>query len=312
MKSQDLHTVWCNISGETAGEIWDWSLAGVKGLNKIGQLNATLEDPRLRSHAQSFFLSTTGQGPWRDVALCATCRRFRRQARTCRPMPWCCGSSAERPHSTVTWRLWSIATRSTTQLSTESNENMSDRHQRSCAKEWARTQEGWVKPGRTGADRKPILSTQPIMEDQGIFHVKERVCSSATASRVSKEFVPLPKYPPGFLVGEVKTNKQQTSIMLLSYRRMFAESKRKLRKTVSKLTFRSLAVFAVVSDPDFQQRHNVSLGLVLRQTKVLRNGHPVPTEKQWEKPLWSSGDALGSPLIGWNVSRPTPLQSLTD
>ena len=33
MKSQVLHTVWCNISGEAAGEIWHWSLLGVKGLN---------------------------------------------------------------------------------------------------------------------------------------------------------------------------------------------------------------------------------------------------------------------------------------
>ena len=32
MKSQVLHTVWCNISGEAAGEIWNWSLLGVKGL----------------------------------------------------------------------------------------------------------------------------------------------------------------------------------------------------------------------------------------------------------------------------------------
>ena len=33
MKNQVLHTVWCNISGEAAGEIWHWSLLGVKGLN---------------------------------------------------------------------------------------------------------------------------------------------------------------------------------------------------------------------------------------------------------------------------------------
>ena len=26
------HTVWCNISGEAVGEIWNWSLLGVKGL----------------------------------------------------------------------------------------------------------------------------------------------------------------------------------------------------------------------------------------------------------------------------------------
>ena len=32
MKSQVLHTVWCNISGEAAGEIWTWSLLGVEGL----------------------------------------------------------------------------------------------------------------------------------------------------------------------------------------------------------------------------------------------------------------------------------------
>ena len=33
MKSQVLHTVWCYISGEAAGEIWTWSLLGAeKGL----------------------------------------------------------------------------------------------------------------------------------------------------------------------------------------------------------------------------------------------------------------------------------------
>ena len=32
MKSQDRHTVWCFVSGEAAGEIWTWSLLGVKGL----------------------------------------------------------------------------------------------------------------------------------------------------------------------------------------------------------------------------------------------------------------------------------------
>ena len=35
MKSQVLHTVWCNIAGEAAGEIWNWSLLGVKGLTWI-------------------------------------------------------------------------------------------------------------------------------------------------------------------------------------------------------------------------------------------------------------------------------------
>ena len=30
MKSHVLHTVWCNITGEAAGEIWTWSLLGRK------------------------------------------------------------------------------------------------------------------------------------------------------------------------------------------------------------------------------------------------------------------------------------------
>ena len=32
MKSQVLLTVWCSISGGAGGEIWHWSLSGVKGL----------------------------------------------------------------------------------------------------------------------------------------------------------------------------------------------------------------------------------------------------------------------------------------
>ena len=36
MKSQVLHTVWCYISGKVAGEIWNWSLLGVKELHKLG------------------------------------------------------------------------------------------------------------------------------------------------------------------------------------------------------------------------------------------------------------------------------------
>ena len=35
-KSQVLiHTVWCNITVEATGEIWTWSLLGVKGLNNL-------------------------------------------------------------------------------------------------------------------------------------------------------------------------------------------------------------------------------------------------------------------------------------
>ena len=35
MKTQVPHTVWCNISGEAAGEIWDWSLPWVKGFKVL-------------------------------------------------------------------------------------------------------------------------------------------------------------------------------------------------------------------------------------------------------------------------------------
>ena len=35
MKSQVLHTVWCNMTGEATGEIWTWSLLGVKVLSEI-------------------------------------------------------------------------------------------------------------------------------------------------------------------------------------------------------------------------------------------------------------------------------------
>ena len=37
MKSQIPHTVRCNITGEAAGEIWHWSLLGVKGLITISK-----------------------------------------------------------------------------------------------------------------------------------------------------------------------------------------------------------------------------------------------------------------------------------
>ena len=42
MKSQVLHTVWCYISGEAAGEIWHWSLLGVKGFVIISNAVAVI------------------------------------------------------------------------------------------------------------------------------------------------------------------------------------------------------------------------------------------------------------------------------
>ena len=38
MKSQILLTVWCNISGGAGGEIWHWSLSGVKGLTTFWEV----------------------------------------------------------------------------------------------------------------------------------------------------------------------------------------------------------------------------------------------------------------------------------
>ena len=45
MKGQVLHTVWDNISGEAAGEIWNWSLLGAKGLtSNIASSNNPLKN----------------------------------------------------------------------------------------------------------------------------------------------------------------------------------------------------------------------------------------------------------------------------
>ena len=42
MKTQVLHTVWCIISGEAAGEIWNWSLMGVKWLTNTSTVKPVL------------------------------------------------------------------------------------------------------------------------------------------------------------------------------------------------------------------------------------------------------------------------------
>ena len=54
MKSQVLHTVWCNIFNETAGEIWSWSLLGVKGLNDF---STSCHIRISEEHANSLLLS---------------------------------------------------------------------------------------------------------------------------------------------------------------------------------------------------------------------------------------------------------------
>ena len=54
MQSQVLHTVWCNISGEAAGEIWHWSLLGVKGL-----INAAYYEIKCQLHPSPRFPYST-------------------------------------------------------------------------------------------------------------------------------------------------------------------------------------------------------------------------------------------------------------
>ena len=44
MKSQVLHTVWCNISGDAVGEIWNWSFLGMKRLTSSTHTNLTILD----------------------------------------------------------------------------------------------------------------------------------------------------------------------------------------------------------------------------------------------------------------------------
>ena len=41
MKNHVLHTVWYNISGEAAGEIWRWSHFGVNGKTELFSLDLT-------------------------------------------------------------------------------------------------------------------------------------------------------------------------------------------------------------------------------------------------------------------------------
>ena len=80
MKSQVLHTVWCHISGEAAGEFWHWSLSGVKGLTqhkalaKWGHTVATTLRPAM--------LAVRGKMQQHCCVLCGHKKCFRRFSET--------------------------------------------------------------------------------------------------------------------------------------------------------------------------------------------------------------------------------------
>ena len=69
MKSQVLHTVWCNIYGEAAGENWHWSLFGVKGISAVGYCVYSINRcPRISTAPES----RKGR-PWMSAAPMVRC-----------------------------------------------------------------------------------------------------------------------------------------------------------------------------------------------------------------------------------------------
>ena len=59
MKSQILHTVWYNIFGEAAEEIWNWSPLGEKGLTLSLPRVINLKFP-LQPH-QKYYITQYGE-----------------------------------------------------------------------------------------------------------------------------------------------------------------------------------------------------------------------------------------------------------
>ena len=68
MKSQVLHTVWCYISGEAAGEISYWSLLGMKGLTSglgiFNDLRVGICANRGKARNHSGWLLNTARSVW--------------------------------------------------------------------------------------------------------------------------------------------------------------------------------------------------------------------------------------------------------
>ena len=76
MKNQALLTVWCNISGGAGGEIWHWSLSGVKGL-------ISAKYSRGRQRLENLKRESARKGTWESACLSATLCRSSRAWLTC-------------------------------------------------------------------------------------------------------------------------------------------------------------------------------------------------------------------------------------
>ena len=105
MKGQVLHTVWCNISGEAAGEIWYWSLLGVKGLK--GWENALFELGSERVETNIIFSQNSRSLAVITKAILKPCLRYWKTSRELSnqsrpPRCWTLAPSWPKPKATLT------------------------------------------------------------------------------------------------------------------------------------------------------------------------------------------------------------------
>ena len=102
MKSQVLHTVWCNTSGEAAGEIWNWSLLGVKGFKSSifpnTQIHLLFSHVRNRLHRQ---LNSTQS----NTLVCASILCFSPVKQLTSSEDWHCYKPKAPEHS-LHFKIW--------------------------------------------------------------------------------------------------------------------------------------------------------------------------------------------------------------
>ena len=60
-----FHAVWCNISGEFPGEIWNWSLLGVKGLTSYRGWECIEEKGGSLGYLKLFWAKPS----WKEISL---------------------------------------------------------------------------------------------------------------------------------------------------------------------------------------------------------------------------------------------------